>query len=163
MSFELSTSVIYITPEHDEVYTFIKEIDDKQGLYTLDFNNVIVPENKIKVNTHTNFSVPSIMTKNRIINYHYERLIDGIVRFLIDHNPAEDLMKIYRKNEVIYFEPVVGDSETPDDKEHFRELTDKLNKLIGVANSAIKSRFNKHIVVILNHPPKTHHLHTIRV
>lgn len=162
MNFEKSTGVIYATPNDDQVYTFIKEVNDIDRSYILDFNDELVPENKVKLNTHSVFSVPSVMTDEHIVNYHYNQLINHILIFLKNNNPYDDIT-VALENDIICFETTIETPKTLEEKKYFHEEIDKLNTLIGQVNSQIKSRFNKHIEVILKLPLSIHHLHTIRV
>ena len=162
MEFEQSTRVIYLTNEGYQVFTFIKGVNEEKGLYILDFEDVEIPENKLKLNTYSNFSVPHSMSKDHIKAYHYDQLINLIVAFLKDHH-AEEYLKIYRDMDKIYFETVFHTPKTPEEKKLFQEVVDKFNRIIGQVNSAVKSRFNQKIEVILKFSFNTHHLHSIRV
>ncbi|TKC57607.1 hypothetical protein FBD94_20215 [Pedobacter hiemivivus] len=162
MEFEQSTRVIYLTDEGEQVFTFIKDVNEKEGLYILDFEDVKISENKLKLNTYSNFSVPHAMSKDHIKAYHYDQLINLIVAFLKDHH-AEEYLEIYRDMDTIYFETVFHAPKTPEEKKLFQEVVDKFNRIIGQLNSAVKSRFNQKIEVILKFPPNTHYLHSIRV
>ncbi|NRF40174.1 hypothetical protein [Pedobacter foliorum] len=162
MKLKKSTRVIYFTPKGDQIYTVIKEVNDKRELYTLDFNDQLVSENEVKLNTHSIFSVPSSMPDDNIVNYHYNHLVNHILFFLKSNNPYHDI-NVFKENASIYFETTIDLPKTPEEKKHFREQIDKLNGLIGQVNSQIKSRFNKHMEVNLKLPVSIHHLHTIRV
>jgi hypothetical protein len=162
MNLKKSNRVIYVTAKNDQVYTAIKEVNEQEELYTLDFNNELVQENKVKLNTHSAFSVPSLMTDEYIVAYHYDQLVNHILDFLINNNPFHDVnISVERDN--IYFETRDEAPKNPEEIKYFREKIDKLNALIGQVNSQIKSRFNKHIQVILKFPLNTHHLHHIRI
>lgn len=162
MNLNKLSSVIYFTPKGDEVYTFIKEINDQDGSYILDFEDESVSENVIKLNTHSIFSVPSSMTNEDIVNYHYHQLMNNILGFLKKNNPCTDI-NVSREGEVICFETMIESPKALEEKKYFHEEIDKLNALIGQTNSQIKSRFNKHVEVVLKLPLSTHHLHAIRV
>lgn len=162
MNLKKSTRVIYVTAKNDLVYTAIKEVHEREALYTLDFNDELVQENKVKLNTHSAFSVPSLMTDEYIVNYHYHQLVNHILDFLINNNPFHDV-NIAVEHDNIYFKTQDEAPKNPEEIKYFREKIDKLNALIGQVNSQIKSRFNKHIQVILKFPLNTHHLHHIRI
>ncbi|WP_214226386.1 hypothetical protein [Pedobacter sp. B4-66] len=162
MKLKKSTRVIYFTPKADQIYTVIKEVNDKKELYTLDFNDQLVSENEVKLNTHSIFSVPSSMTNDNIVSYHYNQLINHILDFLKNNNPYHDI-NVSKENDSIYFETTITPPKTLEEKKYFHEEIDKLNGLIGQINSQIKSRFNKHIEVNLKLPLSIHHLHTIRI
>ncbi|MFA4868686.1 MAG: hypothetical protein WC623_10830 [Pedobacter sp.] len=162
MEFEQSNNVIYITPEGDQVFTFIKYVNDKNGSYILDFDNIEVSENKLKLNNYSEFSVPHAMSKDRIKGYHYDQLINQITKYLINHH-AKEHIQIYRDMDVIYFESAFHTPKTLEEKKLFQEAIDKFNRIIGQINSMIKSRFNRKIEVILKFPPNIHHLHSVRI
>ncbi|SMD17003.1 hypothetical protein [Pedobacter nyackensis] len=162
MKFKQLSSVIYVTPEGDQVFTFVKEINEKEGLFTLDFDDVKVRENELKLNTYANFSVPRSMTNAHIKAYHYDQLINRIVTFLKE-NHTEQHLEIYREMDTIYFETVFHAPKTPQEKKLFQEVVNKFNRIIGQVNTAIKSRFNQKIEVVLKFPFTRHHLHSIRV
>ncbi|ATP56292.1 hypothetical protein CPT03_07305 [Pedobacter ginsengisoli] len=162
MNFEESTNVIYVTPDGDQVFTFIREVNYDKSLYLLDFNDLQVTETELKLNTHPNFSNPHGMNKDHIIAYHYDRLINSIVKFIAE-NHSEEHLKIYRDLDTIYFETVFHTPKTLEEKKLFKEVVDKFNKIIGEVNSMIKSRFNKQIEVILKFPSNSHHLHSVRI
>jgi len=162
MNFKKLTNVIYITPKDDQVYTVIKEVNEIEALYTLDFNDELVPENKVKLNTHSVFSVPSSMRDGHIADYHYHQLVNHVLYYLKSNNPYPDI-KVSRESDIICFETTIELPEILEEKKYFHEEMDKLNALIGQVNSQIKSRFNKHIEVILKLPLHTHYLHAIRI
>lgn len=162
MNLKKSTRVIYVTANNDQVYTAIKEVNQKEELYTLDFKDELVQENKVKLNTHSSFSVPSLMTDEYIVNYHYHQLVNHILDFLINNNPFHDV-NIAVENGSIYFETRVEAPKNPEEIKYFHEKIDKLNALIGQVNSQIKSRFNKHVEVILKLSVGIHRLHSIRI
>lgn len=162
MKLKKSTRVIYFTPKDDQIYTVIKEVNDKKELYTLDFNGQLVSEDEVKLNTHSVFSVPSSMTNDNVVNYHYNQLVNHILLFLKNNNPYHHI-NVFRENDIIYFEITIDLPKTREERKHFHEEIDDLNGLIGQVNSQIKSRFNKHIEVNLKLPVSNHQLHTIRV
>jgi len=162
MELKQLTRVVYFTKEGDQVFTFIKTVNEKEGLYTLDFENIEVPENKLRLNTYSDFSVPAGMGKDRIKAYHYDQLIDRIVNYLNEHH-ADGHLKIYREMDTVYFETVFLTPKTLEEKKLFQEVVDKFNKIIGEVNQLVKSRFNRRVEVVLKFPFNTHHLHSIRV
>jgi hypothetical protein len=162
MEFEQSNSVIYMTSEGDQVFTFIKNINDKNDSYVLDFENIEVPGSKLKLNNYSEFSVPHAMSKDHIKTYHCDQLINQIANYLIDHH-AKEHIQIYRDMDVIYFETAFHTPKTLEEKKLFQEAIDKFNRIIGQVNSMIKSRFNRKVDVILKFPSNTHHLHSIRI
>ncbi|MEQ7799245.1 hypothetical protein ABDJ41_05475 [Pedobacter sp. ASV1-7] len=162
MEFERSNSVIYITPEGDQIFTFIKDINGKNSSYILDFEDAEVYEDELKLNNYSEFSVPHAMSKDRIKTYHCNQLINQIAHYLIDHY-AKEQIQIYRDADAIYFETVFHTPKTLEEKKLFQEAIDKFNRIIGQVNSMIKSRFNRKIEVILKFPSNKHHLHSIRI
>lgn len=162
MKFEKKDRCIYVTPEGDQVFTFIKAVNDQEGLYVLDFDDVQVKESQLRQNTHPTFSVPHGMHKGHIIAYHLDQLVNLVVAHLILHHGRDEL-KIYREMDTIYLETAFTDPKILEDKELLNAEIDHFNKMIGQVNKAVKSRFNKQIEVILKFPFQRHHLHSVRI
>ncbi|NQX38464.1 hypothetical protein SAMN05421820_101485 [Pedobacter steynii] len=162
MKFEPLTRVVYVTPKKDQVFTFIKEVYDQEGLYVLDFEDVQVKENQLRLNTHPVFSVPHGMSKDYIKSYHLDRLVDQVVSYMVAHHAHDDL-KIYREMNTIYLETAFNKPETLEDKRLFDIEVDSFNKIIGQVNTAVKSRFNTKVEVVLKFPFQRHQLHSVRL
>ncbi|MBB6271840.1 hypothetical protein HDF26_002297 [Pedobacter cryoconitis] len=162
MKFEKMTRCIYVTPEGDQVFTFIKAVNDQEGFYVLDFENQRVKEAQFRLNTHPVFSVPHRMHKDHLIAYHLDQLVNLVVEHLVLNHSRDDL-KIYRDMDTIYLETAFSDPKILEDKQLLNAEIEHFNKMIGQVNKAVRSRFNKQIEVVLKFPFQRHQLHSVRL
>lgn len=161
MKYNILTEVIYKDIDGNEIPTYIKDIDETNQKYILDYDLEKVGENQIELNTLSNFYVSlSMLSTQKIKEYSRNYLIDRVVMVLNRNIKDEEVTAIrYMESIGIRVRSAELFIKQGEDKS-----IERLNELIKFINGRITLKhFNEAISIELLLPMASYKLDPILI
>jgi len=161
MKYNILTEVIYKDIDGNEIPTYIKDIDEVNQKYILDYDLEKVSEDQIELNTLSNFYVSlSMLSNQKIKDYSRNYLIDRVVTIL-NRNIDDEEVTAIRYMESIGIK--VSSAKLFTDQGEDKSI-EKLNKLIKFINDRITLKhFNEAVAIDLLLPMARYKLDPILI